>query len=207
MAIEITFDRRALDQFARGVENLAGAKEEMLRGLARGGEKLRTPVRRALKAQTSVKRYGSVVAKTRSYLNRDGMEYVIEGFGRGLPITDFPVRGRVQRNRDPEDQPRDSAGRFREWPNEEREKGLVTATVWGQRKTFKRSFVDPQKGFRSLRDATGGYRRLFGPAISKEIVQGQSKRAFEKGVPMVQEEVVRRLQRLIGRHARRTGGR
>ncbi len=50
----------------------------MARGLARGGEKLRTPVRRALKEQTSVKRYGMIVANTRGWLDAGGLQYTIE---------------------------------------------------------------------------------------------------------------------------------
>ena len=81
MRIEIRADD-VLAKFGRSMADLSKrARVEMSRCLHRGGEKTRTHVRRALKEQTSVKRYGAITEGTRSFLEND-LEFVIQAQGK-----------------------------------------------------------------------------------------------------------------------------
>src|SRR3989442_1205247 len=69
-------------------------KRVLIQGLREGGDKTRTKVRRALKDQMGVLRYATIVKSTWGGLGA-GFEtptYLIRGDGKGLPITEFPVR-------------------------------------------------------------------------------------------------------------------
>ena len=61
------------------------ARTDMSRSPHCGGEKSRARVRRALKEQTSVKRYCAITEGARSFLEGD-LEYVIQAQGKSLLI-------------------------------------------------------------------------------------------------------------------------
>ena len=140
-------------------------------GLGEGGDKVRTKVRKALRAQTNVKKAESVNSRTSSV--RAGLEYIIKGTGKGIPIEEFPVSA----------------------------PGHVTASPWGVARVFKRSFVRPDTGAYSARLSSKRFpvRKLFGPSIAKEIVKDQSLAAFEAGVRSdVIPIIEKRLARILG---------
>lgn len=151
MRIEIMTDA-ILARFGRGLDALSDkARQEMVRGLARGGEKLRTPVRRALKEQTSVKRYGTIVANTRGWLDAGALHYKIESSGKGLSLSEFPHRASRSKQLalrwSAKDhwrlQKRDGRGRFGRLP--QMNDSGVSATMWMKKRGFARSFVHPER--------------------------------------------------------------
>lgn len=195
-----------LARFAVAIDKLGDkARLEMARGLARGGEKLRTPVRRALKEQTSVKRYGSIVAKTRSWLDAGALEYTIEASGKGLPIQEFAFRYSRSKNamvrwskrEHWRLQKRDALGRFGPLPEVD-SKG-VSATMWGSRKTFARSFGHPERGPVMQRvPGKQGLRKIYGPSLPKELTIDRTADTFQRlARTMVVEQVEKRLARLM----------
>lgn len=205
MLIEIRVDG-VLARYSQGLDSLsAKARLEIGRGLARGGEKLRTPVRHALKAQTSVKRYGTIVAKTRGWLDAGALAYTIEASGKGLPLDEFPFRAsrskrlslRWSRREHWRLQGRDGAGRFGPLP-EVTDSG-VRATMWGASHAFKRSFAHPDRGPVMQREAgKRPLRKLFGPSLPKELLIGKSSAAFKRGATtLILPEIEKRLARLV----------
>lgn len=153
------------------LENLAnaGAMRPLREGLYEGGDKVRTRVRRALKVQTNVKAYGTVVSHVPSV--RAGLSYIIKGEGKGLPIQLFPVSA----------------------------PGSVVASPWGVEHTFKRSFHNRMGYMARLSSKRFPIRKLFGPSIAKELVKDRSAEAFEAGVAAdVLPAIEKRLARLLG---------
>lgn len=176
MRIEVKLSGAGIDQFASKVAALgASAPTEMARGLNDAGDKVRTQVRRALKVQMGVTKYGIVVDATSSIPARPGgLVYKITGDGKGLPIKDFPVSA--------------SPG------------GPVTAMPWGVAHTFQRSFVSSRKGRLLARRTSARFpiRGLRGPSPAKELVKDQSLATFEAAVPaIVEPTVMARLARLM----------
>lgn len=145
-----------------------GNMNVLLNGLSDGGDKVRTKVRKALKTQTNVKKYGTITSRVEG--GRRGYDYVITGEGGGLPIAEFPVSA----------------------------PGSVSASPWGVMRQFKRSFVRAGKYLARISSKRFPVRKLYGPAISKEIVKDQSLDAFETGVRSdIGPEIDRRLARLL----------
>jgi hypothetical protein len=187
---------------------LAGPRvHKVLReGLREGGDKVRTKVRRALKEQMGVKKYGTIVRGVDGVLSHSGiLRYIIRGSGQGLPIEEFPVSAKAgqghirwSRREHWKLQTRESLGRFGKIQDVPPE---VTASPWGIARTFKRSFV-AKVGYRAA--IPGGkygwvMRKLFGPGIAKEIVKDKSAGAFEMSVRTdVLPAIEKRLARLIG---------
>lgn len=183
-----------------------GGLEPLGEALQKGGEKTRTQMRRALKGQTNVKTYGTIVAHVTG--KRAGLAYTITGRGKGLPIREFPVR--VSRSRrqwvrwSPREhwrlQKRNASGQFGALPDIS-EAGEVNAVPWGVGRTFKRSFAMPDG---RLRQAVKGGKRgwklhaLFGPSIAKEIVKDEALATFYRSVETdIVPAVERRLMSLL----------
>lgn len=151
------------------------ARRAMVQGLNEGGDLERTDARRNLKGQTGVKRYGAIVSRTKSRRAHDGdLAYHIDGLGKGMPIQEFPV----------------SAAK----------RGPVTAKPWAVVHRFKRSFRTSGKGL--LRARIGAnrmpIRALYGPAVSKEIVQGETVADFQgTAAARVERTVMKRIVRLM----------
>lgn len=206
MKIEIKVDD-VLQRFGRSADNLSDkARLEMSRGLHRGGEKLRTVVRRALKKQTSVKRYGAVTERTKSFLEGD-LKLVIKADGIPLPIQEFPWRFSKSLNAkvrwSPREhwrlQARDGHGRWGKLADDG--KPGVFATMWGARHAFKRSYEDAKGAPRMVREAgKQKTRALFGPSLAKELLQGTTLDAFNQGArTLVQAEIEKRLTKLLAK--------
>lgn len=144
-------------------------------GLNQGGDKVRTKVRRALKDQTGVRRYGTIVEKTDSVRAGAALEYRILGKGKGLPIREFRVSART------------GSG--------------VNASPWNVARTFKRSFKTKARGLLKARLGAERFpiRSLYGPAIAKEIVKDRSVATFQQAVRTdVLPIVLRKLSGLFG---------
>lgn len=144
--------------------------------LNEAGDKVRTIVRRSLREQTGVRLAGSITKRTSSKRAGPGhLVYEIHGTGSGMPIAEFPVK----------------AGKG----------GPVVASPWGRSRAFKRSFKSPARGLLRARLGAGRLpiRSLRGPAVSKEIVKGETLATFDaQAAPMVEQMVVKRLGRLFG---------
>jgi len=205
MRIEIRTDA-ILARFGRGIDGLGErARQEMARGLARGGEKLRTPVRRALKEQTSVKRYGTIVANTRGWLDAGALTYTIEASGKGLPLSEFPHKAsrskrlalRWSAKEHWKLQKRDGSGRFGVLPP--MNDAGVSATMWMKKRGFVRSFVHPQRGPLMQRVAgKKGMRKIYGPSLPKELIIGRTAQMFQRSArSIVMNEIEKRLARLV----------
>ena len=205
MRIEIRTDV-ILARFGKSIDLMSTkARQEMARGLARGGEKLRTPVRRALKEQTSVKRYGTIVANTRGWLDAGALQYTIEASGKGLPLSEFPHKAsrskqltlRWSAKEHWRLQKRDSMGRFGALPA--MNDSGVSATMWMKKRGFARSFVHPERGPLMQRVAgKRSMRKLYGPSLPKELTIGRTAQTFQRlAQSTVMDEIEKRLQRLL----------
>jgi hypothetical protein len=176
MKIEIKLD----SVLSRYGDHLAGVGEKLPRalreGLQEGGNKVATKVRRALREQTGVTKYGTILSRTHAGLGSGGeLAYVIRGQGKGLPIGNFRVGVNA--------------------------KGVL-AFPWGKAHLFKRSFKTSSKGM--LRARLGAsrmpIRAFFGPSIAKELTKDHSAAAFEAGVRAeVEPIIIKRLGRLLPR--------
>ncbi|MBX9738686.1 MAG: hypothetical protein K2X62_01360 [Beijerinckiaceae bacterium] len=205
MRIEIRTDA-IFARFGAAIDMMsANARQEMARGLARGGEKLRTPVRRALKEQTSVKRYGTIVANTRGWRDASALTYTIEASGKGLPLSEFPHKAsrskrlalRWSAKEHWRLQKRDGSGRFGVLPGMN-DTG-VSATMWMKKRGFVRSFVHPQRGPLMQRVAgKKGMRKIYGPSLPKELTIGRTAQTFQRlARSIVMDEIEKRLARLM----------
>jgi hypothetical protein len=206
--ITAEYDGKGTIRFIVASRNLAGeAGQRIMReSLRAAGLKTRTQVRRALKEQTGAKRAGAINSRTRSYVHEGGLAFSIEGSGKGLPISEFRIRAsrskKVAGRWSPREhwrlQPRDGSGRFGKLVDPGTG-GDVSASPWNVGRVFKRSFVHPTRGPVMVR-STGKkqLRRLFGPSIAKEIVQGQSLSTFQAvGVRELATDLPRRMARLL----------
>ena len=173
MQVTVKLSNQAYQQFINKTLQLGTqAAQELARGLNEGGDKVQTQVRRALKVQTGVSKYGTIVQNTTNSRAFAGhLSYSIRSTGHGLPITDFPysVPGHVQ------------------------------ASPWGVTRQFARSFKQLVKGGLKARLTSKRFplRSLYGPSIPKELVKDKSKDAFETGTVFVREAVEKRLARLM----------
>jgi hypothetical protein len=143
------------------------------RALNREGDKVRTAVRRALRQQTGAKA-ALITRQTRSFRSSfSNLVYTIEARGDFLGLSHFNPR------------------QFRYG---------VRAKPWGRFQRFEGAFV-----INSLHDnvfvretsARFPIKKMFGPAIPKEMVQHETKRVFEESQPNVLAEATRQLQRII----------
>jgi len=136
------------------------------------GGKTKTQVVRAVAKQAGVK-YGRAlgVISSNSALGAGKGEYRIIARDVTLSLKEFDPR-------------RTSKG--------------VSAAPWGKRRVFPRTFIGPN-GHVFVRQMQGGHRarrlpihKLFGPAIPKEMVQGETEKAFydtaEKLLPAAVEK-------------------
>lgn len=180
------------------------AQRAMREGLQEGGNKVRTSVRKALKPQMGVLKYGTIVANTTGTIANAGMNYIIRGTGKGLPIKEFKVSGKAGQGalrwsakQHWKLQERTGSGRFgpiKDVPPE------VTASPWSVSRTFKRSFVG-SGGYRAAIKDGGRYkiRALYGPSVAKEIIKDASLAAFQSSVQVdVAPAIEKRLARIIG---------
>lgn len=198
----------ALHDYAAALMQLGQkGQTELARGLTEGGLKVRTQVRRALREQTGVRAAGSITKRTTSKSATPGsLEFRISGWGKGIPIKEFPTRysrsKRAMVRWSPREhwkiQERDADGRFGAMP-EVNEAG-VSARVWTSWHAFQRSFVTP-RGPRAMRPGTKRQlRQLYGPAIPKEITVDKSLQTFMTGVNVLIEPILaRRLNAMLPR--------
>jgi len=175
MRIMVSTDNVAAQFAGRITAMSAEARRAFVQGLNEGGDLERTSVRRDLKEQTGVKRYGAILSRTGYRRASSGnLTYTVTGTGKGMPITEFPVSASAR--------------------------SPVTAHPWGVAHTFKRSFKTSAKGLLRARLGSGRLpiRGLNGPAVSKEIVQGETASHFQAtAAPRVERAVMKRLGRLL----------
>jgi len=143
------------------------------RALNREGDKVRTAVRRALRQQTGAKA-ALINRETRSFRSTfSNLVYTIEARGDHLGLSHFSPR------------------QFRYG---------VRAKPWGRFQRFEGAFLIGSLGNNAfVRETAARFpiKKMFGPAIPKEMVQHETKRAFEETQPDVLAEATRQLQRII----------
>jgi len=148
----------ALEDVLRGAGNQA--PHVIRRGLNRAGGKVRTKVIRALRDQTGAK-YGAVKKALRTKkASYNRLEYRIEASGQHISLKEFGAR--------------------------QTKKG-VSAAPWNQRRIFPHTF-GPRIGklgghvfVRTTKDRRP-LEKLWGPAIPKELVKGETEAAFYASV-------------------------
>jgi len=152
-------------------------------GLNEGGDKVRTQVQRALKTQTGVKKYSSITSRmsdsgkgwARAAPGR--LAYIIVATGKGIPIQEFPASLTTRG---------------------------ASAKSWGVAHLFKRSFglhnsKDPSQFRARTTSKRFPIRKLYGPSLPKELVQGQSIETFERSAAdIVPAMVIKRLGHVLG---------
>ena len=197
-SIVVTYDGRGVATMLSAATLLASPDRlgrALHDGVRAAGDKTRTVVRKTLRQQMGTKRYGAVVAATRSFIPGP-MTYVIEGRGKGLPIFEFPVRGSRAKRRTWREQPRDAAGRFGPLPPSDI--GFVTARPWRVARNFKRSFVAQDGTYKARLPGSQRTRKLFGPSVAKEIVKDAARAAFETTATREMDvQIAKRLARLV----------
>jgi len=191
MRVIITVDSgiaRYAHRLATLADQLPRAERE---GLKEGGDLTRTLIRRTLRSQMNAKRQGVINSHTSGGLAGDKL-YIIRGTGKGLPITEFPVKGGKEMHGDWRDQPRLAHGRFGPLPDT----AGVVAQPWGNVHKFYRSFR--KNGQFMSRRANGKLQHLNGPSVAKEIGKDQSAAAFEgQAAQNVERCIIRRIGRLL----------
>jgi hypothetical protein len=148
--------------FERLASRLASAGKNIRPALARAinhtGDKARTQIARALVKQTGVK-YGAVRKAMTSKLASAGtLMHRIISKGGYISLKEFGAR--------------------------QTSKG-VSAAPWNKRRVFAHTFIIPSLGghvFERRGHDRLPIRKLWGPAIPKEMVKDQSKKAFETTV-------------------------
>jgi hypothetical protein len=170
---------RDLDQTRRHFENavrLVGEQKATVafnRALNSEGNKVRTQVRRSLRQQTGAKQ-DLINRETRSFRSSfSSLTYTIEARGTHLGLSHF--------------NPRQFAYGVRAKP-------------WGRSQRFEKAFlVSSLSNNVFVREGKSRFpiRKMFGPAIPKEMVQDATREAFEAAQPDVLREATRQLQRMI----------
>jgi hypothetical protein len=149
------------------------AKRAFNRALNSEGGKIRTQVRRALRKQTGAKAR-LVNRETRSFRSSfSNLVYKIEARGDHLGLSHFPPR-------------QFSYG--------------VRAKPYGRVQRFEGAFLVGSLGNNAFVRTTSArfpIKKMFGPAIPKEMVQDETKRTFEEIQPDVLAEATRQLQRIV----------
>lgn len=165
-------DTKAFEQLATKLasigKNIAPA---LVRAVNHTGDKARTQVVRALVKQTGTK-YGAVrkVLSTR-LASSSRLVYRIIGSGGYMSLKEFGAR--------------------------QTSKG-VSAAPWGKRRVFPHTFIVPSLGghvFERRGRQRLPIRKLWGPAIPKEMLKDQSRQAFETTVAT---ELPARVEHEIG---------
>lgn len=143
------------------------------RALNSEGNKIRTKVRRALRQQTGAKA-SLINRETKSFRSTfANLTYRIEARGDYLGLSHFSPR------------------QFQYG---------VRAKPWGRFQRFEGAFLVgslSNNAFVRETSARLPIRKMFGPAIPKEMVQDETKRVFEDTQPDVLAEATRQLQRFI----------
>ena len=187
-----------ISRFNAAVQRLGSTKvdQEIKRGLIDGGRRTTTAVKKGLVRQTGIKRT-VLNRKVTGFYDPSRDAWVIKGQGAGVPFGELQkVSVKPLARRSVFDQPRDAMGRFAKWPDPMREKGRVTASVWGARKRFAWSLGDG--GVFKTMPPDAAVHRMFGPAPWKELVKDQSAAAFHQGAIMTQGKIEGRLVKLSG---------
>ncbi len=190
-----------LARMLRQAERIAAGelRREMARALADGGRLTTTAIKRALVAQTSIKK-SAIDRRVKGILNSGALEFVILGTGKGVPPADLQsIRGgpRPARSRGGS-QPRDGRGRFsfkgsRDEPDFA---GSVVASLWGEQRLLWRSWSDPRRGFVYQRPGEP-IEHVYGPSVAKEIVKGAARAEFHLGAAKVERKLAERIARII----------
>lgn len=208
--IRIRIDDRQLRNLLKRLERSRARWPEAIReGLNQGGDKVRTEVRRVLQVQMGTKTYRAITSNTRTVratangsglwsIGGGGYAYQIIGSPKPIKIEEFRIQSRgPKRLGDWRDQSRVS-GRF----GPIKAKGSVVAAPWAVSRAFKRSFDLVGKGLVAIRPASagkGGRRLLYGPTVAKEMLQGETPRAFTRSAARhVPPIILARLGRSLG---------
>jgi hypothetical protein len=174
--VQIKIDARELDKLVKEVERLQKQiPAAVARGLNEGGDKVRTQVQRALKAQTGVVRYASVTSRVRTaraFPGQADLGSSVKGSGVGEGMSyQIIVSGR------PPTRPFEFKTEVTKGPG-----GGVTVWMWGVPHKFKRSFEGTGKIAGQLKMRKIGphlpLRGFDGPNMAKEAVKGKSAEAF-----------------------------
>ncbi len=170
-------DLESLSGLMRQIGNQA--PNAIRRALNWTGDKARTKVVRALARQTGTK-YATVRrALLTRRANYGAMAYRIVAFGGFLSLKEFAPRQR-----------RDG----------------VSAAPWGKRVVFKHAFISTAMGGNVFVREMGGtgrvprlpVRQLWGPALPRELLKGETQKLFETTVSAeLQPRVVHEVEALI----------
>lgn len=191
LRITVTVDGNVL-VYAQRLQRLSTQVERAEReGLQEGGNLTRTGVRKSLREQMGTKTTGPITRSTSGGLSGP-KAYTIKGWGKGLPIRDFPVRGGRTMHGNWRDQPRNSAGRW----GPLQIKGSVTAEPWRVSHQFWQSFR--LGGEFVARRQDGRIQKLYGPSVPKELTKDQTAAYFEgTAAQLVSQAVFKRIGRLL----------
>lgn len=216
--IVLEFKSRNFLSYRQMVRSLGNEKwkVEAFRAVQDAGKKARTRTQRAVTRQMALKpgNYQSyVVAGTGSFSKRKDLSFTMFGTRKGTRIENYKGLRALS-----------SKGRVAKRYNEGRsgDKGLILSEVWNNPRVFKRSFMTPNGYFARLpgsnddnsaepkRGPDGRFqktrgskrrsrpRRLYGPSLKKEYVQGPALETFMDLAPMyLEQNIKKRAARIL----------
>jgi hypothetical protein len=172
--IVISYDGRAVRIMEAKAAKLASPSFRRYAGnaLGRAGDKTRTQVRRAIYRQAGYKKMSTVISRTRSFMP-EPLTYVIEAKGKpAVPIEDVKGTRVIGKG--------------------------VRSAPWNVGRLFQRSFSN--KGLWARLPGAKRYprRRLYGPSVAKEAIEGNAAETFFK---TSEKEMSEALGKLLARYA------
>lgn len=199
-------------------------KREAFRGVVDAGRRTKTQVQRAVHQQMAMKSYSFVASNTRGTPNQGALSFEIYAHKGGQRIEEYKglrtlvqggrTAGRFNKGRTIGDKgfvrsgvwnaPRTfkrsfaaNGGFFAMLPGGAGSSTRAPKALW----TFGKKPNQPRDGegrFASPGTTYGRIRRLFGPALGKELVKDQSLATFQKVAPrLLEEKVMKRMAKLI----------
>lgn len=196
-------------QMAKSLKNKSWEREAF-RAVQDAGKKTRTKTQRAVSRQMGLKpgNYQSyVVSGTSSFGKKRDLSFTMYGTQRGASIEKYKgLRVLSSKGK--------AAKRFND--GRSGDKGFVLSAVWNKPRTFKRSFATAKGYFARLpgaplrdpknqpRDGEGRFakwsgagkksriRKLYGPSLKKEYVQGPALQEFQKHGPVFLETAIKK---------------
>lgn len=196
-------------------------KVEAYRGLSQAGGRTKTQVQRSVHKQMATKKYHFVTASTRGIGNQGALTYEIFAVKGGQRVEEYKglqvlkstgaAAGRMNAGRDIADQGSVKSGVWnmpRVFKRSFATDGGYFALLPGKRKKAPKALWtyghkpdqprDDRGRFAESSRTYGPIRRLFGPAIRKEIPKDQSLATFQRVAPaMMVEKIVPRLEKLL----------
>lgn len=176
MAVEVRIDAGQIEAIGRRLGDMSNRTDDVIRrALNRTGDQTFTLLKRVVAKQMGIRVGRAAEQMEVKRANYSQLRYTIVGRGGTLPLKEFAAR---------------------------QTKRGVSAAPWGIRRVFPHTFIIKSKGgqvFSRKSEERGPIEVKWGPALPKELVKDESRKAFEQTVATVfPRRVEHELARLLG---------